>query len=381
MSTPVDLNIVMPYGVTVESAGSRNAQIVTNSAQASSNIALKLPDGPCRVAASWDGPEAVRLVHTGHGYPVTIPAGGGIAPGWLLSALRRAKRSTCRTSRLRHSRRAGAAPSRSTRSTSSSSSRGGGVNGRRISAANHHLLNHGKRCQRLLPQRVRNISSALLRRADDYGDRARRDRLNPPVNGSRVQNQVPFCEHGEREAGRTVECGTTRGGVPLSVVLFQRRWGGLRDYDCEILTSVAGGGCVNDLAFCRVGGPDSLLRAFRSDRGFSVRPCRCWHGSRQELGGSYPRGGEHGAGGVLGSLLGSYSAGATGRGYAAPVAPANTGGQRNPDGGCRSARVEAGVAPVVHNQQGFCRRGSTAAIGRENHPGATRDRVTQAVVA
>lgn len=76
MSTPVDLNIVMPYGVTVESDGSRNARIVTNSAQTSSDIALKLPDGPCRVAASWDGPEAVRLVHTGHGYPVTIPAGG-----------------------------------------------------------------------------------------------------------------------------------------------------------------------------------------------------------------------------------------------------------------------------------------------------------------
>lgn len=76
MSTPVDLNIVMPYGVTVEGDGSRNARIVTNSAQSSSDFALKLPDGPCRVAASWDGPEAVRLVHTGHGYPVTIPAGG-----------------------------------------------------------------------------------------------------------------------------------------------------------------------------------------------------------------------------------------------------------------------------------------------------------------
>lgn len=73
MTTP---NIVMPYGVTVESSGDRNAQIVTNSAQASSNIALKLPDGPCRVAASWDGPESVRLVHSGHGYPVEIPAGG-----------------------------------------------------------------------------------------------------------------------------------------------------------------------------------------------------------------------------------------------------------------------------------------------------------------
>ena len=79
MSTPVDLNIVMPYGVTVEGAGSRNARIVTESAQTSSDIALKLPDGPCRVAASWDGPESVRLVHTGHGYPVKIPAGGGVS--------------------------------------------------------------------------------------------------------------------------------------------------------------------------------------------------------------------------------------------------------------------------------------------------------------
>lgn len=76
MSTPVDLNIAMPYGVTVEGAGSRNARIVTESAQSNSDFALKLPDGPCRVAASWDGPESVRLVHTGHGYPVTIPAGG-----------------------------------------------------------------------------------------------------------------------------------------------------------------------------------------------------------------------------------------------------------------------------------------------------------------
>ena len=129
MTTPVD--IVMPYGVTVEGYGSRNARIVTNSAQVSSAIALKLPDGPCRVAASWDGPEAVRLVHTGHGYPVEIPAGGGIAPGWLLSALRRAKLSTCRTRQVRHSRRAGAAPSRCTRWYPSSSAprRGGGVGG------------------------------------------------------------------------------------------------------------------------------------------------------------------------------------------------------------------------------------------------------------
>ena len=81
MSTPVDLNIVMPYGVTVEGDGSRNARIVTESTQSNSDFALKLPDGPCRVAASWDGPESVRLVHTGHGYPVTIPAGGGYRSG------------------------------------------------------------------------------------------------------------------------------------------------------------------------------------------------------------------------------------------------------------------------------------------------------------
>ena len=80
MSTPI-VDIPLPYGVTVEGAGSRNARIVTNSAQTSSDIALKLPDGPCRVAASWDGPESVRLVHSGHGYPVVIPAGGGYRSG------------------------------------------------------------------------------------------------------------------------------------------------------------------------------------------------------------------------------------------------------------------------------------------------------------
>lgn len=65
----------------MESKGNRNAEIVTESNFKNSNVALKLPDGPCRVAASWDGPEAVRLVHTGHGYPVVIPAGGGNRSG------------------------------------------------------------------------------------------------------------------------------------------------------------------------------------------------------------------------------------------------------------------------------------------------------------
>lgn len=78
MTTP---DFVMPYGVTVEGSGGRNATIVTNSSQAYSSFALNLPDGPCRVAASWNGAESVRLVHTGHGYPVVIPAGGGYRSG------------------------------------------------------------------------------------------------------------------------------------------------------------------------------------------------------------------------------------------------------------------------------------------------------------
>lgn len=80
MTSPsVDLDGIMPYGVTVEGTGNRNAEIVTESKFRNSNVALTLPDGPCRVAASWDGSEAVRLVHSGHGYPVVLPAGGGIS--------------------------------------------------------------------------------------------------------------------------------------------------------------------------------------------------------------------------------------------------------------------------------------------------------------
>lgn len=182
MSTPVDLNIVMPYGVTVEGAGSRNARIVTESTQASSDIALKLPDGPCRVAASWDGPESVRLVHTGHGYPVKIPAGGGIALGWLLSALRRAKLSTCRTLRLRRLRRAGAALSRCTRSTSSSRPQGGGLGDH---PEHQHRRGHGRAAGN---QIVRSSDRGRERQSD------RRREFLPRSAGGR------FHHHGQRGA-------------------------------------------------------------------------------------------------------------------------------------------------------------------------------------
>lgn len=75
MTTPVD--IVMPYGVTMEGDGvNRTATPVTKSRYLRQNDLILL-SGPCRVAVSWSGPESVRLTLAGVGYPVTIPAGGG----------------------------------------------------------------------------------------------------------------------------------------------------------------------------------------------------------------------------------------------------------------------------------------------------------------
>ena len=77
MSTPVDLNIAMPYGVTVEGDGvNRTAIPIGNSDKILSGGYVKLPAGPCRVAVSWSGSESVRAVLPGVGYPVTLEAGG-----------------------------------------------------------------------------------------------------------------------------------------------------------------------------------------------------------------------------------------------------------------------------------------------------------------
>lgn len=75
MTTPT-IDFVMPYGVTVEGDGvTRTATPVTKSKNLRSGWVSLMP-GPCRVAVSWSGPETVRLVLAGVGYPVTIPAGG-----------------------------------------------------------------------------------------------------------------------------------------------------------------------------------------------------------------------------------------------------------------------------------------------------------------
>lgn len=80
MTTPTT-NIVMPYGVTVEGDGDVKPRIVTRSPKASESDNLALPNGPCRVAASWEGSETVHLCvyvpGRGSFRKGTIPAGGG----------------------------------------------------------------------------------------------------------------------------------------------------------------------------------------------------------------------------------------------------------------------------------------------------------------
>ena len=60
MSTPVD--IVMPYGVTVEGDGSWYPKIVGNHPQKKTASRLTLVPGPCRVAFSWAGESAADLI-------------------------------------------------------------------------------------------------------------------------------------------------------------------------------------------------------------------------------------------------------------------------------------------------------------------------------
>ena len=84
MSTPL-VDIPLPYGVTVESEqGDRMMKTIGNDPRVG-NISLGLTAGPCRVAASYRGPEeAVLQLVNGNSVTqlATIPAGGGHAPSW-----------------------------------------------------------------------------------------------------------------------------------------------------------------------------------------------------------------------------------------------------------------------------------------------------------
>lgn len=63
MTTP-EVGIVMPYGVTVEGDGGRDAKIVGSHPQSFGDIYLAIPSGPCRIGFSWEGPEEVKCYVT-----------------------------------------------------------------------------------------------------------------------------------------------------------------------------------------------------------------------------------------------------------------------------------------------------------------------------
>lgn len=82
MTTPSVEIVNLPYGATIEGNGrDRTARIATKTANQASSDELSLPSGPCRIVASWNGPEAVRVTHVGVGYPIEIPAGSGTRSG------------------------------------------------------------------------------------------------------------------------------------------------------------------------------------------------------------------------------------------------------------------------------------------------------------
>ena len=132
MSTPVDLNITMPYGVTMVGDGTNNPKLAAPHPKQMQNFGLKLPPGPCRIAASWEGEEKVGIVVQTNGtrnYRTigNIPEKSGGVHVKGCSPSGRSKTTTC-TSTDTSSHPAPRALSRFTRSTSNSAPRrGGGV--------------------------------------------------------------------------------------------------------------------------------------------------------------------------------------------------------------------------------------------------------------
>ena len=87
MTTP-EVEIVMPYGVTLEGDGARDAKIVGSHPQAAGDVYLNIPSGPCRIGFSWEGPEEMRCYVTNRGpgmirFVGSLPAksGGGAFSG------------------------------------------------------------------------------------------------------------------------------------------------------------------------------------------------------------------------------------------------------------------------------------------------------------
>lgn len=81
MTTPVD--IVMPYGVTVVGDGSNYPAIDGDHPRKVTGSSIELTPGPCKVSASWEGPDRAILQVSNGGKTrslATIPekTGGGV---------------------------------------------------------------------------------------------------------------------------------------------------------------------------------------------------------------------------------------------------------------------------------------------------------------
>lgn len=244
MTTP-NVEIAMPYGYTV--GGAPDMYWLTRADGSTANV--DLVPGPCRVMASWAGPERASfvLLHANGGKSVldTIEkkAGGGHAIlGWLPSALSRATRYVSKL--LPAPRPTRPAPSRCTRWYPSSST-GGGVGDRASEHANgcNFFVTVQRQC-RIFPRWIRNLFTALLRRSNNHRNCAQWFGVDSPVDRIELQDSLPLGRYGGREAGGSVQCRPPRRHHPLPVVLLQRRRCGFWRDDRQVLAApAAGGGC------------------------------------------------------------------------------------------------------------------------------------------
>lgn len=226
MSTPVDLNIAMPYGVTVVGDGTNNPKLVAPHPRQLQNFGLKLPPGPCRIAASWEGDEKVGVVVQTSGtrnYRTVgnIPerSGGGVLVKGC-SPSGRSKTTTC-TSAGTSSRRERRAPWRFTRSTSSNAPhQGGGVGDhpehRRGRLAHNQVVRGGVTAKPGEYRHIRAVFSPVHGCVHgDYHDAGRWGQ-SAPVNRIEVHNPVSLGGYPGGAAGSAVEHRPRRGHLSVS---------------------------------------------------------------------------------------------------------------------------------------------------------------------
>ena len=176
--------------------------------------------------------------------PRRTPSGGGdIAPGLPRSEPQREKPFSYRMCPPRPSERAGAEQSKCTHSRSSNR-RGGGLSDHSSKCpGNYYLLDRVQRLFGVIPG-LRELSTAVYRRAIHHRFGAWRNRLGASVNLGGVQDAVSNREDGRRPNGCSSERGPARRHNPVFVVFLRHRWGGLLRNNPQILAALPAGGGI-----------------------------------------------------------------------------------------------------------------------------------------